>query len=173
MPLCARACAYAAANRSTSSGSSRRDDRGVVEVESERRRAGPDLGLLAEQGQVGDPAAQQDRGGLAGSGRPRSRAARCACGRRGPAPSAGTRTSAAYVPRTPRRRSRPAARAWSTCSANSRRAVSILLRRVLGHRAPDPHQPLGRGEGAEVGERDRQVLLDAFGSAGGWCRGCW
>ena len=50
--------------RSTSSGSVGETIVRLVKVESESRRPGPHLGLLAEQDQVGDPAAQQDRGSL-------------------------------------------------------------------------------------------------------------
>ena len=96
MPLCARSLAYAAANRSTQLGVGGRDDRRRVDVEAERGGLGPDLVLLAEQGQVGDARAQQDRGGPQDPFVGRLRAARRAAGRPGPARSAGTRTSAAW-----------------------------------------------------------------------------
>ena len=64
MPLWARRSAYVCAKRSTSSGSCGGDDARVVEVEAERGASGAHGVLVAEQGEVGDTAPQQDVGGL-------------------------------------------------------------------------------------------------------------
>ena len=162
IPLCARACAYAVANRSTSSGSCGEMTVASIEIETERRGPGADLVLLAEQGQVGDPAAEQDRRGLEDP----------VVGALGQHDVLAVGAGALHQLVLEHQR-RAHLRRRDVDRGEQRGLVDLLGEQppgrldlvggVLGHRPAHPQQPLGRGERAELGERDRQVLLDALG----------
>ena len=81
---CARAAgAYSCANRSRSGSSYGSTSGRAADVDAELRRpCARIVGRVAEQGQVGDAAAQQRCRRRAGSAPPRPRAARCGAGRR-------------------------------------------------------------------------------------------
>ena len=139
-----------------------RHDRGLIKIKSESRGSGPHLGLLAEQDQVRDPAAQQDRGSF-------ENPIILALRQDDPLPIRA-RSLHELVLKHQRRTyvgSRDIDRGEQRCLINllgehPMRGLDLATR-VLGDRAADPHQPLGGRKGTKISERDRQVLLDTFG----------
>ncbi len=151
-----------AANCSCSSPESRGDDVRVVEREPELGRPGADRGLVAEDGQLGDPALAGACSRRAGCGRRRPRAARCACGR------ARARSSRSYsnisgVTTSGRGSSSRANRAsGSTCCSNSASAVSILRWESVESRPRVAAGGARAAERPEVGADDRHPLAEAL-----------
>ena len=139
--------------------------RGEVDAEAGRLRAG--RVVVAEEGQVGDAAAQQRCRPPAGCGRPRPRAARCA--------SVAERARSMQpvlehqrrddVGSAPRRAGRAAPRRRRAAS-NSASAVSILRGESCVEPAAGGVSARRGRVGAEVGRDDRQVDVEPVDQPG-------
>ena len=160
IPLWARAAAYVCAKRSTSSGSVGETTRAASRSRPEGRPAGAHLRLVAEQGQVGDAAAQQDVGGL-------EDAVVLALGEHD---VLAVRAGALHELELEHQRRAhlgrrdvdgPQQRGLVDALGEEAARRLDLVARALRHRAAHLHEALGRAEGAVVGEGDRQVLLHA------------
>ena len=162
IPLCARASAYAAANFSTRSGSN--GDMIDASSRSRPRAEARARTLFSSPSKVRSATPRRSR--IAAASRIRSSwlsgsTIRCR--------SARARSISWYSNISGVRTSEPE----TSIAAQQRRLIDLfgehptrgldLAARILGDRSAYPHQPLGRGEGAQVGQRDRQVLLHTFG----------